>query len=132
MRSDDFADSMRPDIHCSGYYGDMGEWIQTEDNECWEFGDEFGEENHFHRKWIAYLTEKQLRNFIENYLCEEPFAPSSCDTMGALTEFGLMPAYAIESVSEGWYDLSGDPVVYGSCFISEFVLGDFTSLSFPG
>jgi hypothetical protein len=42
-----------------------------------------------------------------------------CDTMGILSADGIWPAKAVESIEEGWADMSGDPAFAGSLYISD-------------
>lgn len=119
-------ESMRPDVYLRHHDIDVGEWVKTEGDESADY-DYLGEswENGVHRKWVAELTEDQLRAFLTEYAGEEPY-PRGADTCGILGFGGVMPAYAIESIDDGW-----GYATIGSCYVAEYVYGPITDLTFP-
>ena len=73
-----------------------------------------------HRKWVAMLNFEQWLDFADNYCIE--LHPNGMpieynDTMGSLTEFGLLPAIAISN-TEGWDSFMGDPVIMSDFYCS--------------
>lgn len=120
-----------------------GEWVQTEGDEQYEFGYLASEGNNTdffpagfadaegvaepeegeavglgrHRKWVAHLSlaewlvvaEMLVIDLDENHLPE-----MYEETMGSLTEFGVLPAISIDN-TEGW---SPTRVIDSSIFMS--------------
>jgi hypothetical protein len=108
-----------------------GDWQQTEGDEQYEYGylgNESGNHEYFpagfadaeglaepqddepvgigrHRKWVGYLNRDQWE-WVAERLCidldEDTFLPVEFEnTMGAITEWGVLPAIAIDN-TEGW------------------------------
>jgi hypothetical protein len=77
-----------------------------------------------HRKWVADLTFEQWEAFASNYCIElhdNGMPVDYTDTMGSLTEFGLLPAISVDN-TEGWGDNFGDPVIDSSFYCSFYTL----------
>lgn len=116
-----FIESMAPaKRHNASEFADA--FVQTEGDEEYGFGyladgpgrDEFrpyadreNEDdvgNGMHRKWVGELTREQWRAFAEGYcidLDEDDLPTDFMDTMGSITEYGHIPAVAVDN-TEGW------------------------------
>lgn len=73
-----------------------------------------------HRKWVADLTFDQWLDFASNFCID--LLPNGMpieynDTLGSLTEYGHIPAIAVDN-TEGWGDMSGDPVIDSNFYCS--------------
>jgi hypothetical protein len=97
-----------------------GKWTQTEGDEQYDYGyladedegrnlaylpaDEHDEGEGRHRKWVAELTLEDWQT-VARALCidiEDDGMPTEyTDTMGSITEYGHIPAVAIDN-TEGW------------------------------
>jgi hypothetical protein len=72
-----------------------------------------------HRKWVAELTIDQWRKFADDYsidLRPNGFPTDYTDTMGSITEHGLIDAVAVDN-TEGWDDNHGN-VIDSSMYVS--------------
>ena len=75
-------------------------WTLTEQDDQYDYdylGKEY--ENGKHRKYVAELSKKQFKQFIE----EQSLYCDEVETMGSLTEFGLLPAISYRSDDDDHY-----------------------------
>lgn len=69
-------------------------WNCTEDDSCYDY-DYLGGDyiNGKHRKYVNTLTKAQFKRFVDR--CQ--LVAQDVETMGSLTEFGLIPAISFDS-----------------------------------
>lgn len=72
-----------------------------------------------HRKWVAELTRYEWLQFADAYYVDldNGYPVDYEDTMGSLTEHGLLFAVSVDN-SEGWQDYSGPMFVSSSFYVS--------------
>lgn len=115
--SEQMIESMKPD---------HGHWVQSEGDEEYDLdylGDEIGGangeryKNGRHRKWIAELSDEEMRKVEEHDLLIDIDTDSREPTMGAITENGHLPAFAINFDGMEWNAGGVTPVITASVYI---------------
>lgn len=95
------ADAMRPK---------SGEWQLTEGDEQYPYdymadegaGDRWRDGKH--RKWVAELSAEEFEKFLDDEfgLTVEEARERGENTLGSITEFGHLPAYALNTDGMDW------------------------------
>jgi hypothetical protein len=84
-----------------------------------------------HRTWVAELSYAEWLVLADRYHIDldQHGLPVNCeDTLGSLTEYGLLPAVAVDN-RQGW-ESPGDFSVIDSSFFVSFACGHPTTASF--
>lgn len=110
----------------------VGTWEQTEGDEQYEF-DYLGEEyeNGKHRKWTAALTEEEFDAWLEAecYADREDARDQAEPTAGMITEYGWLPAYALNDEPGAWNLGGWDPVISRQAYVGEYALASDEEIS---
>lgn len=134
--SEQLIEQMSPEHHLPAGYGDGegpygregreprqavgAKFKRTEGNDQFEYEVPEGTVT-AHAKWVAELTEAEWRLFADAYLIEldEHGAPAECEqTLGSLTEYGIIPAVSVD-LAEGWQDgRTHAEVVHAGAYVS--------------
>jgi hypothetical protein len=89
------------------------QWDMTEDDNQYEF-DYLGKdyENGKHRKYVADLSYEQFNRFVDHL----SLVASDVETMGSLTEFGVLPAISFDGL---YYD--GDDAIFQNAYVTPYL-----------
>lgn len=102
-----------------------GEWTQTEGDEDYKY-DYLGEEyiGGKHRKYVALLSEEEFDAWLsdECYADREDARSQGERTMGMLTEYGHLPAYALNDDPMAWNMGGVTQVIDRQAYVGEYAL----------
>ena len=109
-----------------------GEWTLTEGDEQYEcdwYAEEFGDPSYLHgkhRKWTGILSEAEFDAWLQDecYADRQDARDSAERTMGSITEFGHLPAYALNDEPMDWNIGGVTQVINRQAYVTEYALGD--------